>query len=53
LGDGFPNGGDLPRRPSQLYEAALEGIVLFLALRLATHRFHKLATRGFVSGVFC
>ena len=25
----FPNGGPLPRHPSQLYEAALEGIVLF------------------------
>jgi len=49
----FPNGGDVPRHPSQLYEAGLEGIVLFLVLRLATHRFHKLATRGFVSGVFC
>ncbi len=28
----FPNGGHLPRHPSQLYEAALEGIVLFLIL---------------------
>ena len=28
----FPNGGPLPRHPSQLYEAALEGIVLFLIL---------------------
>jgi phosphatidylglycerol---prolipoprotein diacylglyceryl transferase len=25
----FPGGGDLPRHPSQLYEAALEGVVLF------------------------
>ena len=25
----FPTGGPLPRHPSQLYEAALEGIVLF------------------------
>ncbi len=25
----FPNGGPLPRHPSQLYEAGLEGIVLF------------------------
>jgi len=24
----FPNGGPLPRHPSQLYEAALEGLVL-------------------------
>ncbi len=45
--------GDLPRHPSQLYEAALEGVVLFLVLRVLTHRYHKLATRGFVSGAFC
>ena len=25
----FPNGGPVPRHPSQLYEAALEGLVLF------------------------
>jgi phosphatidylglycerol---prolipoprotein diacylglyceryl transferase len=25
----FPHGGDLPRHPSQLYEAALEGVLLF------------------------
>lgn len=28
----FPTGGPLPRHPSQLYEAFLEGIVLFLIL---------------------
>jgi phosphatidylglycerol:prolipoprotein diacylglycerol transferase len=28
----FPTGGDVPRHPSQLYEAALEGILLFLVL---------------------
>ena len=28
----FPNGGPLPRHPSQLYEARLEGIVLFTIL---------------------
>src|SRR3954454_4628747 len=28
----FPNGGPLPRHPSQLYEAALEGMVLFVIL---------------------
>ena len=28
----FPNGGDAPRHPSQIYEACLEGIVLFLIL---------------------
>jgi phosphatidylglycerol:prolipoprotein diacylglycerol transferase len=30
----FPNGGDVPRHPSQLYEAGLEGIFLFLVLWL-------------------
>lgn len=28
----FPEGGPLPRHPSQLYEAALEGLLLFLLL---------------------
>ena len=28
----FPDGGNVPRHPSQLYEAALEGILLFLVL---------------------
>ncbi len=48
----FPNGGPEPRHPSQLYEAALEGIVLFLVLRLLTHRALKLRQPGFVAGVF-
>ena len=48
----FPDGGPLPRHPSQLYEAALEGLVLFLVLRLLTHRFLKLKTPGFVGGAF-
>ena len=30
----FPNAGGVPRHPSQLYEAVLEGIVLFLILWL-------------------
>jgi phosphatidylglycerol---prolipoprotein diacylglyceryl transferase len=30
----FPNGGPVPRHPSQLYEAALEGVVLFFVLGL-------------------
>ncbi|MGB0865642.1 MAG: prolipoprotein diacylglyceryl transferase [Granulosicoccaceae bacterium] len=34
----FPNGGPLPRHPSQLYEFALEGVVLFLVLALFTRR---------------
>src|SRR5205823_8542074 len=36
----------LPRHPSQLYEALLEGLVLFLVIRIATHRFKALAHPG-------
>ncbi len=32
LGMIFPNGGPLPRHPSQLYEACVEGLLLFLIL---------------------
>ena len=48
----FPNGGEVPRHPSQLYEAALEGLVLFVVLRLLTHGFMKLKSPGFVAGAF-
>jgi phosphatidylglycerol:prolipoprotein diacylglycerol transferase len=48
----FPDAGPLPRHPSQLYEAALEGIVLFLVLRWATHRMKWLNRRGVVMGLF-
>lgn len=48
----FPNGGPLPRHPSQLYEAALEGIVLFVILRILSHRYMKLKQPGFVGGAF-
>jgi phosphatidylglycerol:prolipoprotein diacylglycerol transferase len=48
----FPYGGPLPRHPSQLYEAALEGIVLFLVLRWATHGAKLLNRRGVVAGLF-
>ena len=48
----FPNGGPFPRHPSQLYEALLEGLVLFLVLRLLTHSGLKLKTPRFVSGAF-
>lgn len=46
----FPNGGPEPRHPSQLYEAALEGLLLFLALRYLTHARLKLQTPGYVTG---
>ena len=42
----------VPRHPRQLYEAALEGLVLFLIVRIATHRFQALAHPGRASGLF-
>ncbi|RYG03144.1 MAG: prolipoprotein diacylglyceryl transferase [Caulobacteraceae bacterium] len=48
----FPHAGIMPRHPSQLYEAALEGIVLFLILRWATHGAKLLQRRGVVAGIF-
>ena len=44
--------GLLPRHPSQLYEAALEGIVLFCVLRLLTHFFGSLRYPGMTGGAF-
>jgi phosphatidylglycerol:prolipoprotein diacylglycerol transferase len=41
-----------PRHPSQLYEAFLEGLVLFLILRLATHRLGWLRRPGAITGLF-
>lgn len=48
----FPSGGYLPRHPSQLYEALLEGFVLFFVLWWCGVRHHKLDARGFLSGLF-
>jgi phosphatidylglycerol---prolipoprotein diacylglyceryl transferase len=47
----FPHGGPIPRHPSQLYEATLEGIVLFIVLALLV-RFGALKRPGVVTGVF-
>jgi phosphatidylglycerol:prolipoprotein diacylglycerol transferase len=44
--------GQEPRHPSQLYEAALEGIVLFAVLRILTHRFESLGRPGLTGGTF-
>jgi len=48
----FPNAGPEPRHPSQLYEATLEGLVLFIILRIATHRLKWLQRRGAITGLF-
>jgi phosphatidylglycerol:prolipoprotein diacylglycerol transferase len=40
----FPGGGQVPRHPSQLYEAALEGVLLFIVLWLLKDRSFKPGT---------
>jgi phosphatidylglycerol:prolipoprotein diacylglycerol transferase len=45
----FPDGGPLPRHPSQLYEAFLEGFVLFVALWFLKDKFSK---SGILSSIF-
>ena len=52
LGMVFPHGGPLPRHPSQLYQAALEGLVLFAILAVLAHRTEIRRRPGFVGGVF-
>ncbi|MGE0212301.1 MAG: prolipoprotein diacylglyceryl transferase [Parvibaculaceae bacterium] len=48
----FPMGGPAPRHPSQLYEALLEGVVLFAVLAVATYRFRALMRPGLAAGIF-
>jgi phosphatidylglycerol:prolipoprotein diacylglycerol transferase len=47
----FPNGGPLPRHPSQLYEAGLEGILLFTVLAVMI-RMGALKRPGLILGSF-
>jgi phosphatidylglycerol:prolipoprotein diacylglycerol transferase len=47
----FPNGGPLPRHPSQLYEAGMEGILLFTVLAVMI-RFGALKRPGLILGSF-
>jgi phosphatidylglycerol:prolipoprotein diacylglycerol transferase len=48
----FPHGGPEPRHPSQLYQASLEGIVLFAVLALLAHRVKLRRRPGFIGGAF-
>ena len=47
----FPNGGPLPRHPSQLYEALLEGALLFLIIGFA-YRKGARQFKGLMIGIF-
>lgn len=48
----FPRGGGLDRHPSQLYEAALEGLVLFIILFFLMRIEYVRQRAGILSGVF-
>ena len=48
----FPAGGPLPRHPSQLYEAVLEGLLLMALLTLLIWRRGALRRPGLVVGIF-
>lgn len=48
----FPNGGPLPRHPSQLYEAALEGVMLFILLNALFYATRVKERPGILTGLF-
>ncbi len=47
----FPTGGDVPRYPSQLFEAATEGLLLFVVMAIAVRRF-GFRKPGLLGGIF-
>jgi phosphatidylglycerol---prolipoprotein diacylglyceryl transferase len=47
----FPEGGPIPRHPSQLYEAFAEGLVLFAVMAFAVQRF-GFRRPGLIGGIF-
>jgi phosphatidylglycerol:prolipoprotein diacylglycerol transferase len=49
----FPGGGDVPRHPSQLYEAGLEGLLLFVILQTLFWKSPEARYKpGFLGGMF-
>lgn len=48
----FPGGGDVGRHPSQLYEAGLEGLVLFVVLLILARMTRARFRPGLITGVF-
>lgn len=48
----YPDVEPTARHPSQLYEAMLEGLLLFIVLRILTHYYGALKRPGLVSGTF-
>jgi phosphatidylglycerol:prolipoprotein diacylglycerol transferase len=52
LGMVFPYGGELPRHPSQLYEATLEGLLLFIIMFTLLKKTGLRGHEGKLSGIF-
>ena len=48
----FPDGGNISRHPSQIYEAMLEGILLFFLINFFALKKQLLIKTGYVSGLF-
>ena len=48
----FSNGGDVGRHPSQIYEAILEGLVLFILINYLALKKELLFKTGYISGLF-
>jgi len=48
----FPRGGDLPRHPSQIYEALLEGLAILLILFIVANFTKARQKEGMLSGMF-
>ena len=52
LGMVFPHGGPLPRHPSQLYQAGLEGLALFVLMAVLIFGFNAKNRPGLLAGAF-
>ena len=48
----FPSGGNMARHPSQLYEAILEGLILFILINYLALKKELLFKTGYISGLF-
>jgi phosphatidylglycerol:prolipoprotein diacylglycerol transferase len=48
----FPYGGNVARHPSQIYEAILEGIILFILINYLALKKQLLLQTGYISGLF-
>jgi len=48
----FPSGGNIARHPSQIYEAILEGVVLFILINFLALKKNLIVKSGYISSFF-